>query len=100
MDEQYYLQIDCHMRFCKNWDSFLISELKNEKSVISCYPSGYEIGKEEKVDETPLFMCFSHFSEEDGLPRFKASKNAEKPFPFWAAGFSFSYGKLIIDCPY
>jgi hypothetical protein len=50
-------------------------------------------------------MCLKDFSPIDGLPRFKArpfSKTLENPFHslFWAAGFSFSFGKLLVDCPY
>ena len=52
-------------------------------------------------------MCFKEFSKVDRLPRFssrviKKSDSIEKPFHsfFWAAGFSFSKGSLIKDCPY
>mmetsp|Transcript_14907 Transcript_14907/g.10433 ORF Transcript_14907/g.10433 Transcript_14907/m.10433 type:complete len:83 (+) Transcript_14907:214-462(+) len=52
-------------------------------------------------------MCFKEFSKVDGLPRFKSSvikkhNHISKPFRslFWAAGFSFSYGTLIQNCPY
>ena len=100
-DEKYYLQIDCHMRFCKDWDKILIADLPCQKSIISCYPSGYELGESDPViDQQPLSMCFSHFSKEDGLPRFKSSLSPTNPFPFWAAGFSFSSGQIIKQCPY
>lgn len=52
-------------------------------------------------------MCFKEFSPIDGLPRFKARiiKREDKfvrPFKslFWAAGMSFSFGKLIEECGY
>ena len=51
-------------------------------------------------------MCFKEFSLIDGLPRFKAriikKDKFENPFRslFWAAGMSFSYGKLIEECGY
>jgi len=53
-------------------------------------------------------MVFSHFSKEDQLPRFKSQKilkdqeHYKMPYKsvFWAAGFSFSMGQLIYDCPY
>jgi hypothetical protein len=45
--EDYYLQIDSHMRFEKNWDDVLIYNYKKYSSqgikpVISCYPGAYE----------------------------------------------------------
>lgn len=42
--EDYFLQIDGHMFFKKNWDSILIEKLHsspNEKSILSCYPPSY-----------------------------------------------------------
>lgn len=57
--------------------------------------------------EGPLVMCFKEFSKLDGMPRFKSKiikqpSKFEKPFCslFWAAGFSFSQGTLLHDCPY
>lgn len=50
--EQYFLQIDSHMRFRANWDSFLIHELelarnhKNciyNKPILTTYPLSYEL---------------------------------------------------------
>ena len=46
--EEYYLQIDCHMRFSKvegeGWDKYLVSMIKicGSKSVLTCYPAGYK----------------------------------------------------------
>lgn len=52
-------------------------------------------------------MCFDKFGQQDGLPRWKArvikrTDKVKKPFKslFWGAGFSFSSGSLIRDCPY
>jgi len=50
-------------------------------------------------------MVFHKFSPADGLVRFKGTKaqiSDGKPIRsyFWAAGFSFSYGTLLKDCPY
>jgi [Skp1-protein]-hydroxyproline N-acetylglucosaminyltransferase len=66
----------------------------------------FEIPTPDKL-EGPLVMCFKEFSKVDSLPRFssKVIKKADslgKPFHslFWAAGFSFSYGSIIKDCPY
>ena len=57
----------------------------------------------------PVVMCFKDFAQLDGLPRFKSrplsakhSGKFLKPFEclFYAAGFNFSYGRLITDCGY
>ena len=54
-------------------------------------------------------MAFKEFSKIDDLPRFKSRPlreekldNLTRPFAalFWAAGFSFSEGKLIKECGY
>lgn len=45
--EDYYLQVDSHMRFEKNWDIYLISLIKRyqkanfKKPLLSTYPPGY-----------------------------------------------------------
>ncbi len=73
------------------------------------YPRPYKLEsfKAPEVLEAPLAMCLKEFSKIDGLPRFsskiiKKFQTIEKPFHslFWAAGFSFSKGSLIKDCPY
>ena len=52
-------------------------------------------------------MVFDKFSQE-GFVKYKATKikdesfSAQKPYSsnFWAAGFSFSMGTIVKDCPY
>jgi hypothetical protein len=45
--EDYYLQVDSHTRFKKDWDDYLVSEVKNyqdcgiEKPLLSTYPGTY-----------------------------------------------------------
>lgn len=54
-NEDYYLQIDCHSRFIKNWDNILIENLERylkvgNKCILSAYPAGFwynENGEEE-----------------------------------------------------
>lgn len=48
--EEYYLQLDAHMRFAPGWDEALIKWLRQaeaehpgSKPVISFYPPGYEV---------------------------------------------------------
>ncbi|CDW88855.1 c transferase [Stylonychia lemnae] len=112
--ETYYLQIDSHMRFVQNWDEILIGYLNQcsepQKSILTIYPRPYKVDQDFKQKDSlegPLVMAFKEFSKIDGLPRFsskiiKKSDDFKKPFKslFWAAGFSFSYGKIIEDCGY
>jgi hypothetical protein len=52
--EDYYLQIDSHTRFEKNWDESLIKNYNFYKNLglkpaISCYPAAYEYGENGSV---------------------------------------------------
>ena len=47
-DEEYFLQVDSHTTFEKDWDVYLIEYIKmlkkkNSNPVISAYPRGFEI---------------------------------------------------------
>ena len=51
-DEDYYLQIDSHMQFEENWDTYLINYLEKIKSIesvshklpiITCYPRAFHV---------------------------------------------------------
>ena len=49
-EEEYYLQLDAHMRFAPGWDDALVqwlhqaeAEHPGSKAVISTYPPGYEV---------------------------------------------------------
>jgi [Skp1-protein]-hydroxyproline N-acetylglucosaminyltransferase len=52
--QRYYLQIDCHMRFVKGWDTMLLAMLakcsSSSKPVITTYPTGYERGQAMPTD--------------------------------------------------
>ena len=52
-DESYFLQIDSHTVFEKDWDEYLLNYLKiikknHSKPVISAYPRGFEVVDMEK----------------------------------------------------
>lgn len=60
--EDYYLQIDAHMRFMKNWDELAISDLEHyqnmgiEKPLISGYPPSYHYrGGSEVLEDKRVF---------------------------------------------
>ena len=104
------------MRMVKNWDTKLISYLhmceSPEKAVLTCYPRPFKPAA--KVNDYRdvrlntgdcVAMCFNEFSKIDGLPRFKSrniKKTFDKPFEclFYAAGFNFSYARVIEECGY
>lgn len=69
--EEYYLQIDSHMRLVKNWDLLLIEYLNQcpnpDKSILTVYPRSYKKGQTEFPSELegPLVMCMKEFSKVD-----------------------------------
>ncbi|GLD93938.1 hypothetical protein PINS_up002543 [Pythium insidiosum] len=105
--EQYYLQIDSHMRFRDAWDSFLIDELHrcpSHKAVLTTYPLGYTLPDHISSDSRPTLLCASRFDEDGTLRQASKTlaKKADSPLPslFWAAGFAFSSSQVVEEVPY
>jgi hypothetical protein len=106
--EDFYLQIDSHMRFIKNWDAILITDLEKlqsqgiQKPLITMYPAGYEYddnGKEILIGDFNLITEMSFFAD---LKKFQntlipsqtavpARKNCIFT-PSVSGGFIFTYG--------
>ena len=69
--EDYYLQIDAHMRFAKNWDTVLIDEIKKyqdmgiEKPLITQYPPEYQYLDDgtETLQKHVFYQCGISFGE-------------------------------------
>ena len=122
-NEDYYLQIDSHTIFQKNWDELLIayhSWVKkgiNKKFVITGYPRSFKIEKTIHANETIFKMSTSHpytlgitFREkrlfEDGhysmQKNFKPVKTVFEPVMglLVGGGFIFSEGDFINKIPY
>ncbi len=117
-DEEYFLQVDSHTTFEKDWDVYLIEYIKTlkkniKKPVISAYPRGFEIVDFEKkifkkvqendhsthvmvLDKEKTFKD-GHFSMQKGLP--SKSKNIYKGFLI-SAGFLFGEREVIEEVPY
>ena len=117
-DEEYFLQVDSHTVFEKNWDEYLIQYIQMikkyvENPVISAYPRGFEIVDLEKkvfkklqendlsthvmvIDNERTFKD-GYFSMQKGLPT--ESKEIYRGFLI-SAGFLFSESKMIEDVPY
>lgn len=103
-NQKYYLQLDSHSRFSKNWDMEYINMLESleepENSILSTYPHGYHIGKELTQTRNINIMKMKGFRE--GIPIFTSySDIIDKPLRnyFWAAGNSFSYGEIFKRVP-
>ncbi len=117
-DEEYFLQIDSHTIFEKDWDEYLLNYIKtikkkHSKPVISAYPRGFEVIDFEKktfkklqeeddsthvmvLDENKVFKD-GYFSMQKGLPT--NSKQIYKGF-LLSAGFLFSNKEFIDSVPY
>ena len=65
--EEYFLQIDSHMRFRHNWDAYLIrthficrDELKSKRPILTTYPLGYALPDAVPNDTSAtLLVCLS-----------------------------------------
>ena len=106
-DETYFMQIDSHSTFVKDWDTKVIASLKkcpSSKSILSGYP--HDVSKYTIHEESVPVLCDS-FWNADGLPQLKAiikSKadigDTPRPIPFTSGGFVFAHGSLVRDVPY
>lgn len=105
--EQYYLQIDSHTRFVDDWDANIVRECPTASNVcLTTYISRYNVRTGEVDDAHPLRGGLQQvsISKDDGFLRFDApyvtSVNMRQRSYGWAACFSFSSSKLILDAPY
>ncbi|KAL3671427.1 hypothetical protein V7S43_003351 [Phytophthora oleae] len=105
--EEFYLQIDSHMRFRPGWDCFLINELEkctSSKAILTTYPLGYTLPNEISTECRPTLLCASSFDDHGMLRQTGKilAKPSEKPLPslLWAAGFAFSSSRVMEEVPY
>lgn len=118
--EEYFLQIDAHMRAIHHWDTILKNQLNMcanpEKSILTQYPNEYDIVtnlfdrnnamKENwQVQKLRGGMYVQKFSDKEGFYRIQSDYTtsfSRQPFisAAWAAGFSFSKGSFIREVPY
>lgn len=112
--EQYYLQIDSHTSFVKNWDTKcinMINKLKEKgfsKPILSHYPriiEEYEAYNENNDDKYMVpRMCKSFFNDRDMLS-FEGAKglhtgNDFYETPYIAGGFFFCDSSFLNDVPF
>jgi len=107
-NEEYYLQIDSHMRCIKNWDSILkhMLELLPEPAVLTQYPPEYD---RNEIDPNKIRsgLYIQGFGIKDRFTRIQSDiidPKDRRNFPYtskaWSACFSFSKGTIVKDAPY
>jgi [Skp1-protein]-hydroxyproline N-acetylglucosaminyltransferase len=106
-DEEYYMQIDSHMRFVDGWDSSLkhMIRLVPEPGVLTQYPPEYTIDGNYDKTVVRSGLYIQGFSPEDGFTRIQSNYTRDsRNFPYtskaWSACFSFSKGDIVKDAPY
>ena len=106
--EDYFFQVDSHMRFVPGWDEKLIAMLgkcPGEKVVISTYPLEFtppdKFAPDNLVKISPMgFDDDGVLTQNSGLsPLDKAPENPA-PSPFISAGMLFSSGRVVNEIPY
>jgi hypothetical protein len=106
-NEEYFLQIDSHMRFAKGWDTMLIDELAScgsEKAVLASCAPPYLTPGDLIQDVHPGIIRTDGFLE-DGALRFTGvwqggKIEASHRMPFVMAGALFSKAAMIQEVPY
>lgn len=108
--EEYFLQVDSHMRFVKDWDDKCVSQLNMlpAKSCLTNYVSNFDLATGEPDKENPLRgplkINNKETSDTDGFFRVNSDyiSSADKPMLSygWGACFSFSRSDLLHDAPY
>lgn len=107
--ESYFMQIDSHTKFAKDWDAKAVANLAacpSKKPVLTGYPHD---SKTYSLDEKSVpLLCNSHWNA-DGLPQFTAAIISEAqvaerggtiPVPFTSGGFIFTAGGVLAEVPY
>ena len=108
--EEYFLQIDSHMRFVQDWDQKCIDQtsLLPPKSCLTNYVSNFnlETGLPDENNQLrgPLTIDNKESSVHDGFFRVNSAYvvPSEKPLLAygWGACFSFSKSNILYDAPY
>lgn len=116
--EDYFFQIDSHMRFAQNWDVRMITMLKeaqeienNEKIILSQFPAPYQLwtnGKEYFPEGDPAFwsepswtsVVWTWRGQWAGNRQFMSDKTKPCPSHTILAGYVFAPGNLVEEVPY
>ena len=107
--EPWYMQIDSHMTFMKNWDTLSVSMLQaapSEKPILTHYPPAHT----SKLGGVGSRICQPIYADseiEDQIIRLMGSENFERKIgpiprfaPFVAAGYFVSHSEFLSDVPF
>jgi [Skp1-protein]-hydroxyproline N-acetylglucosaminyltransferase len=110
--EEYFLQIDSHVLFVKDWDEKcirMITEIQqkygNQKVLLSHYTSLYEQFDQPNPNNNVPRICQSFFNDR-GMISFMGAESLTTGFneynqsPYIAAGFIFAPSSFIVDVPF
>lgn len=112
--EDFYLQLDSHMRFVPGWDREMRAQLaecysQSQKPVLCGYGRGYQLGEPHNWAPTPGavvsgFNCAGFFDADNVLNIRYRTLNKDWATPhrsfFWSAHFSFSSAEMLREVPY
>jgi hypothetical protein len=110
--EQYFLKIDAHSHFLKDWDEIAIQMIEQfpEKTILTHYPvASDDLLGHNSIKHYP-WLCKAEFRKDpfDGLIIQSCQECHPEnhpdaiscPSPFIAAGFLFGSSKMLFDVPY
>jgi len=109
-NEEYYMQIDSHTKFEKNWDKILFNQIRKTEdpfAILASYPPTEEQMKDlkKKNHVSMIAMCESNFKA-DKLPGIKAkiikTPKDKKPLliPYISAGMVVMPAQALYDVPF
>ena len=111
-NEKYYLQLDSHHRFDKNWDVLLVKMLQelqasgSKKPLLTAYATSYNPENPEQKSIEPWKLNFDRFAP-DGVVHFAPGgiaqhRNVRAPVKsrFLSAHFIFTLGEFCKEIPY
>jgi Glycosyltransferase (GlcNAc) len=108
--EQWFMQIDSHCRFARDWDAKLarmMQQTGSPKPILSTYATPFEpAGEHEVLEGAPLQMALQGFTTE-GIPHMRPLgirnwQSLARPLRarFISAGFLFASGAFVQEVPY
>jgi Glycosyltransferase (GlcNAc) len=107
--EEWFLQVDSHCRFARDWDEKLLQfakQTESPKPILTTYASPFTPGENEILQGSPLQMGFQGFTAE-GIPYMKPlaipqwqSRKTPMRARFLSAGFLFTRGKFVEEVGY
>lgn len=111
--EEWFMQIDAHMTFGKDWDVISIKGLQSapsKKPVLSHYPPGHTIDLNAMADKPGSRLCGPIFAPSDLESQIvrlegngmydKTKKDTPRFAPFTAAGYFVAHSSFLKEVPF